>query len=309
MEPKNFITLTVGIIVGIVLITGVVAPVIANVSENSGSDSGSGETYTNTGTEKFTYATNSTSLSYYCSDEFDKYYIEPETVTDRTLFDGPIYAVSEQYGTIYIENVQLEGQSTMVLSLSIDTPPVLTGYTATQIDISGKTMTLTDLDSNQTVTISDIVGYSDPNGSNVNATNQPYAFGNTPILCDIVVYDSSATTFVTVYGTVSNPTVVAYTRTMDSYTYEYATESVSNTTATITLTENQITAIGFSLNGTDYTTEDNDVETEFVVLPIEVSEGSGGGISGTLATILSVIPLILVVGLVLGAIRFLKMKN
>lgn len=307
MNINNTVTMVVGLVVGVLLIAGVVTPVIANVSDDSGS--GSGEMYTNTGTEKFTYATNSTSISYYCSDEFDKYYIEPETVTDRTLFDGPIYVISEQYGAIFIVNEQLVGQSTMVLDFSINTPSVLTGYTATQIDISGKTMTLTDLDSNQTVTISDIIGYSDPNGSSVSVTNQPYAFENTPILCDIVVYESPATTFVTIYGTVSNPTVVAYTQTMDSYTYEYETESVSNATATITLTENQITAIEFSLDGTSYTTEDAGVQTEFVVLPIEVREGSGGGISGTLATILSVIPLVLTVGLVIGAISYLRFKE
>jgi len=37
--------------------------------------------------------------------------------------------------------------------------------------------------------------------------------------------------------------------------------------------------------------------------------GSGGGVSGTLVTIISVIPLIMAVGLVIGAIRFIKMKN
>lgn len=37
--------------------------------------------------------------------------------------------------------------------------------------------------------------------------------------------------------------------------------------------------------------------------------GSGGGVSGTLATVISVIPLIMAVGLVIGAIRFIKMKN
>lgn len=37
--------------------------------------------------------------------------------------------------------------------------------------------------------------------------------------------------------------------------------------------------------------------------------GSGGGVSGTLASMISVIPLIMAVGLVIGAIRFIKMKN
>lgn len=64
--------------------------------------------------------------------------------------------------------------------------------------------------------------------------------------------------------------------------------------------------------GTTYTESDSDYEEifAFAIGPIDNGGGSGGsGLSPTLKTILSVIPLILTVGLVLGAVTYLRMKN
>ena len=69
---------------------------------------------------------------------------------------------------------------------------------------------------------------------------------------------------------------------------------------------------GNSLTGLNWTVGDKTVNAMVIVAPIEITAGSGSGGSGlspTLTTILSVIPLILTVGLVIGAIGYLRFRE
>lgn len=89
-------------------------------------------------------------------------------------------------------------------------------------------------------------------------------------------------------------------------------------TATFTIEDGIATTVSVTVDGNTYNVPlpGNDDEVSYygyvLVLPVSVYEGGdseGSGLSPTLTTILSVIPLILTVGLVIGAIGFLRIRN
>lgn len=111
----------------------------------------------------------------------------------------------------------------------------------------------------------------------------------------------------------SNVPIIAYLSTGMLMAYDdYETPVV---------TDNHSTRYGFNyvdsnnpiivdLNNTSQGEEYTETCNVFIAPRTIGSEGgSGGGVSGPLASMISVIPLIMAVGLVIGAIRFIKMKN
>lgn len=111
----------------------------------------------------------------------------------------------------------------------------------------------------------------------------------------------------------SNLPIIAYMSTGMLMSYDdYETPVV---------TDNHTTKYGFNyvdsnntitvdLNNTSQSEEYTETCNVFIAPRTIGSEGgSGGGVSGSLASMISVIPLIMAVGLVIGAIQYIKMKN
>ena len=106
MQVNKFMTMVVGLIVGVMLIAGVVTPVIANVSENSGSS----ETYTNIGSMTYSFANENTDIHIYPVAE-DKVSFQPESVTDRTVYDLTFEWVDGKSFVVFFRDTYISGES------------------------------------------------------------------------------------------------------------------------------------------------------------------------------------------------------
>lgn len=310
LNIKSFILMAVTLVIGVLLISGVVAPVIADVSSNGGGE-GSGETYTNEGHGYLSATTQSTSVTFYPVSA-DKYSTQPDSVADRPVYDAPVYILAkddafivrvleEQGGPSYFQVFSLDDNADAILS---DT-----------LTISGTTLTMIPRDGSTTVTKSDIMYYPTETGNYTYVTVKDmngtptygtyFALNNTPLYCFGLYasksFSQAMATFA-ISGTSGSNTVTVYG------------EDTHSDSAEITLTDDQITGISFSIATVDISINPASLDDEslgmfYMVLPVEVGGSGGSGMSSTLTTILSVIPLILTVGLVIGAIGFLRMRN
>lgn len=310
MEVKNFVMMAVTLIIGVVLVAGVLTPVIAdNIgSENSGSGE-SGETYTNEGEDRYTIPNNNTRLSYYpCYPS--SYSLEPPSVPDRGIYNNLMVFTGVDENLMVQPMTEIEGDTYFGIWIGEE------AYTADRVEVIGKNLTFTDRVTHESVS-TPITLCTNPNGEYVSVVfydhdsdamivSTAYANTNTPITCTIVMNTGSdGGCYVGIEGTISNNSVTLIDSSED-------VETVGKS-AVFTITDNQITAITLKINGVDHTCEmtaDQSSEAGYVescILPVEVSERSGsGGVSQTLASFLTVIPILVIVGLVLMAVTMFR---
>ncbi len=334
MQVNKFMAMAVGLVVGVMLIAGVVAPVIANVSSDGG---GSAKSHTNTGgSDRYSLADENTNFSVYPVAEH-VISLQPDTVENRVTYeivsdymiwftelgDRAQYGIREHIGDS--GSVMLFGGTFTMLSI--------TGTTLTGYKYDGTTMVLGG---------SEVLYYMDPLGSyidNIGYTyneetdyydgtmGTAYMFKDTPIYAEIDFYvddegdygDDVASFYI--YGSSTNHNIM-----VDS-------DLDCGDTAIFTFTGDILSSIGLTIDGVLYTvpippqgqspvsvaTANGMVfDLYMFIVPIEVAEesgaesddgNSGNGISPTLKTTLTVIPLVMTVGLVLGAVAFFRMKN
>lgn len=306
--------MAVTLVVGIVLITGVVAPVIASTMESG--DSGSGETYTNEGTVYYKVPTESTSFTYHYAP--NGYYLEE---------DGELYTLNSGLNVFS----QSKGQIGIYASsgnFSVRIPEVANQLHPTSIDMNGSTMSFTNPDNDQTYEVSDIVLYQYPTGEYVDvlagnpANPTLYASQSSYIAC----YYWTGYDGVTFLGTQNNSSLIStlydeanrIIEINDTFIPPISYVSSDNQLKYIVATYNEDPPgnLAFIIDpnfDVDEIPEDMELGSNISVciLPVEVTvEGSGsGGLSPTLSNILSVIPLLMVVGLILGVLTYLRMKN
>lgn len=322
MQVNKFMTLAVGLIVGVLLIAGVVTPVIANVSSDSEdapntSDMDSNVERTNTG-EKYTLANASTNVTLYPAGD-GKISTQPETVADRTVYD-----VSE-VSVFYKNSVDSSGRTGFYPSYSGDNGNYFTGSSQnySKLSFEGTTLKAETLEGEVT-TFEDIACFTNPIGDYVNTYTEvddapymriqsSYASSDSPLY--ILVQQNGhymRSWILMITGTPSSPVATLFDT--DPNHDEFALTS----DVRISLVENEITEISFAVNDTSYTLGPDNWFDGFnfgiyysMVLPEHVGgeEGGSGGISDTLKATLTVIPLVMTVGLILGAITFLRMKN
>lgn len=313
METKQFVTMAVGLVIGVLLISGVVAPVIADVSNNSESGSSSGESFTNVGNEYYIKNTDTTSFTYYPGN--NGYYIDD----GEDLSDGNVSVLSESWGLI-----EMFPNRTY---FSVRLPEVYGQLHPTSLTMNGHVLSFTDEGETQ-YTISDVVMCSYPTGDFVDVMSGDgstrYVFANTPIVSHWSGEWFSWTDRVTISGTLNNSNVYSAEFWEDERIYHMNT--VFKAPVTYSVSEDQLVSVTTSYDtssqyeseyteavfGFDDDFEPTDWETyvgtmEKCILPVEVSSGgSGGSVSPTLVAMLSVIPLLLTVGLVIGAIAYMK---
>lgn len=309
MDVKQYTMMAVGLIVGVLLISGVVAPVIANVSSDDGDSSSSDPvTYTNSaGDAYYSIAGSSSSMTYYPV-ELGKWSLESSSVADREVYDSRLIFIGEGV-TVGANPVLISNIPTFRVSHGEES------YSAMSVSLNGTTLSFLDTNSNQTVSIPNIVYYADPNGDYVD-TRDHYSASLTSAYATSesrIVYAIELSTYpdylITIFGTVGNNEV-----SIEKYDGESVIDSISDS-AVFTIVDGELSTFALTINGSEYVYDVNlnedDGFIDICLLPVTVTEGSGGGsgLSPTLKTMLSVIPLILTVGLVIGAIGFLRMKN
>lgn len=310
LNTRSFMLMAVTLVVGIVLITGVVAPVIGNVSSNGG-DGDSGESFTNEGHGFLTATDQSTSVTYYPVSA-NKYSTQPDSVADRPVYDAPVYILAENDAfTVRVLEEQGGPSYFQVFSLDMSADAIFSDT----LTISGTTLTMVSREDSTTVTKSNIMYYPTETGAYTFVTSKLgaeileygtyFALENTPVYCFGACASQSLPTGVAEFmisGTSESNTLTVY-----------EAEAGSNS-AEITITDNQITDISFTIGTVDLSLDpgslDENVITFYMVLPVEVG-GSGGGsdVPEYISSMLSVIPLLMVVGLILGVLAFLRMKN
>ena len=332
--------MSIALIIGVLLISGVVAPVIANVSSDSGEDSGSGGDTLETIKYGHWKMAESGEWDLYTSDiggnAIGLYYDDPsdsdpfftiEIMNGETDDILPIMIGEDFFVYIYYPHAMDEwhpdfwiiGDNGEDLSARSD-----------EIHVNGNTISFTsnvEYDS-PIYTMDGLIAHISDEGDytaypNGDATSVTYAVMNGWFSeydeSTGVSYDAH------VYATMDGSGLMwsdgfAYVYHGDVYT----TNNWTSASATATYIKSDGKYMGMSINGTYDSNLDlsedvpfgagyNEGESgfkEYIAFAVgPIGNGGGSGLSPTLTTILSVIPLILTVGLVIGAIGFLRMKN
>lgn len=254
----------------------------------------------------------STSVTFYPVSA-DKYSTQPDSVADRPVYDAPFYILTKNDVFRVAVAEEQEGPSYFMIFSSTESlaPPIFSDT----LTISGTTLTFTPRGESTAVTKSDVMYYPTETGAYTYVTSKRgvitpeygtyFALENTPVYCFGQYTLPSPATGIAFFMIDGTP----QTNTMTVYGADTHSDS-----AEITITDNQITDVSFSIATADVSInpaslDDGNIRMFYMVLPVEVGGSGGSGMSSTLTTILSVIPLILTVGLVIGAIGFLRMKN
>ena len=342
MNVNNTVTMVVGLVVGVLLIAGVVAPVIANVSSDNGGGGESNPTYTTDSPPEYGFWTEVEDKEW---DLYVKYISAEEKV--GFYFTDPYQDNAEPFFTVAMdENTKnpfpvMIGEDFYVACEYIpdrDFFPNLTVFgddnnsiPTRHIHINGDVITYKELYGADTELNSGglLANLSD------HGDNTAYAGNGNPssILYSAVDYMGDWANG-NLYYTAWLVALSDNSEILDSDGYlsvdrggVYFDGDWSYATATSSYVVENGKYIGVNIKGTydslydldkDFAFGVTDTESDtgyeysfaFAIGPIDNGGGSGGsGLSPTLTTILSVIPLVLTVGLVLGAVTYLRMKN
>lgn len=308
MQVNKFVTMAVGLIVAVVLVSGLMVPIISSVS----SDDGGSVTYRN-----------DTML-------WGGYYNQPTSNTDIIL-ESVCYD-NEPFIRCTIDGETREWQTntaifgdTWTVSVDIiergDAPEPeyigLFGYQlgertafSNTLHISGSTVSFVDDEFNDEYVLENIIFYSWYEGDFVipDPSSPIYLSNDSVIRADLGNFDiGNAGSYVTICGNVLEN---------NSYLIDWETMGVTPLDSSVFSISNNhlLESISISVGGVSYeiSIEDEDNPCIWsIIVPTEISIGSGGSssISPTLATLLSVIPLITVVGIIIGMIGFIRMKE
>lgn len=338
MDVKQTTTMIIGMAVAVILVAGLMVPVISSL--DSGTDDG--ETLTNTGTVYYTpVENNSTTISLTTEQVIEmklKMTIDggtakelgPEWTSENAYTSSfyPILFFTDSNNRKGVEGVLFSGDDGEMDAIYL----MYRGGALYVRAIFGETGVssyyLYSVDSSDTATITvnnGTVTYDFPGGS-VPAINGTYDYVVSDTSSDKgLVLSSSAQVFadtdiiaVTSNGEVSitSDEETGDALVLDGSSFAYGSGNVENLatgmkvwgsndtdTFTLTSTDEDGTYTLTSLDSTNHTI------TSFIV-PVQIGgDGDGTSVPPTLMAMLSVIPLITVVGIVVGAVGFLRMKG
>ena len=317
MNMKNYIVAIVSLAVAIILTVGVLVPVI-----NDSVGSGSGTGYTNTGDYYYKTPVDGEQHTIVITKDGTNAVITFDDEPFKTIAMGnegwvlPIFFNDENpwMGVIYYELYLDYNDPTQFDSdpiLSIGGSSISTSRTVT---INGDKATL---DGNSYEY--DIDLYIAPTGDYVYSDQPVVTDDSTFYLIDGVFTRSVKTdltdgidmniSYMAKNSDLTFPTLEKIVAEKDIYGVSTDYLEADSVTVTSVNTTDQNGAV--KINGIDMTVTWDDNSTEDVtfthlVVPVNVGSGSGssGGISPTLASMLSVIPLIVVVGLIVGTVGY-----
>lgn len=342
MDTKNFVTMAVGIIVAVVLVAGLMVPVISSLSSDNGGEDR--PEYTNTGqvyfkpvgSETITFTIGSdidedfgTTLITLSINDGEPITIGPEWVSESS-FDSMFYPLLTftQNGKMGVEGILFNG---LFGNMDAEYFEVFGGAGYLRI-IEGEEQFnyyyMFDVDSsspNRTIQITNGVvtyDFTDSIDAEYNLVLSDSEAGATSVLAtgNAKVYSEDPTIF---FGCVGNPTVeddpemegkVVIDSSLLSFDFDITN---AGTDARIygEGSDSAVLEIDSSESDGLYTYSGATINGEGlnggVIVPITVggSSGEGSGLSPTLTTLLSVIPLITVVGIIIGTTSYLRFKE
>lgn len=297
MDIKKYTTLAVGLIVAVVLVSGLMVPVISSLGEGGGT--GESSTHTNSGNAYYSAASSSSNISLYpvsstSSISANQSGTDPWETAPMPW--GGIVAFGEDW-VAYSDGNKMYVQSLYGGTTNGD-----------YARIEGNVFTLSGGKGDSP--FEGLLLYSSPSGDYVNPVGQMYISDSTPLyaLGSLVLIESPdrySNGFVLTIGSVSENQAIVQ---------DFQTSNTAESVATFTVTDNSIESMSVQVSGNNVTfTSSSETSYLSLVIPVTVegsgSDSDGSGLSPTLSTLLSIIPLITVVGIVIGAIGFLRLKN
>lgn len=325
INTKQFTTVIIGLVVAVVLVAGLMVPVISSLGSGGGEEA----SYTNTGSEYYTSEGEHTINVKVTSDDvadtntitvladgekiFDK--TAPQDLTPAQKYDvlGDPFVIAFTSSSILMLDWLHNGSFVVMDWRVYEDPNDPDNYGMTfhgqeyNITLSNKTATW--VSNYQTHEMTNILGFRSLSGE-YTYTESPYvdsatqfvAFGKSPDLLGDAAYDH----YVAAGGTLSEFNVFPYDWAL-SNTLTFDTTDVGGDIVKI----NSLRYVSIQeAEPPPNNVYDDTILTKFFV-PIEIGEGGGSdsNIPPTLMALISVIPLITVVGIVMGAIGYIRMRK
>lgn len=303
MDTKNTTTMIIGLAVAVILVAGMMIPVISSLGNNSGS----GETYTNTGDIYFASGNHTLSVTAEnTGTEIAVTVTTDGTTVNEERFTGasiprtyPSHALAwgDDWVLVYdFTYADLFGSSTWTFGLRMvsSDPDKMMQYQNTTIPSNG-TVGCELESANGTLTISyrgddtsmtGFKGMKAAQGDSVIAT-APYVMSDTAF----IGFNTEDFNGFTVFGTIDSVTPMV------------------EGDATVTTTPEGSAYLIDSITVTGVEGVEDDIPITQYIVPVQIGGGTDSGVSDTLMSVISIIPLITVVGIVIGAIGFIRMKD
>lgn len=294
MNVNKFITPMVGLIIAVVLVAGLMVPVISSLDNGGGSSEG--DTHTNVGDAYYVTATSSSNAVIYP--------VSDASVSASQSGTDPWPTAPMQWGGIVAFG---EDWVAYADPGAISVQDLYGGTTSgAYARIEGNIFTLTG--GKGDVSFEGLKLYTQPSGDFVHPSGQMYISDSTifyalGVLVEIVPPDYYSNGFVLTNGSVSNNSAIVQ---------DLLTSTTTEVTAVFSVIDDSIESMTVQVDDAQETfTSSNEEYQLLLVIPVTVegSDSGGSGLSPTLSSLLSVIPLITVVGIVIGAIGYLRMRN
>ncbi|MBQ1293236.1 MAG: hypothetical protein IIY21_04315 [Clostridiales bacterium] len=296
---KQYTTVIIGLVVAVVLVAGMMVPVISSLGNSGGGSDTSYTNESNTG-DYYLRVTEDTNLTLYrTANEFS--YEDPVINPDTEK-----WGLNDTYQFIIGEYFYGQNSSSKIFDFTDES------FTITwPIVINGNTATFTKAD-NSTVTYEGVQFITAPQsiGDYVAITNDDDTPATAPYVGDsfvgVVVDDWSSDPEWVILGFGLADDGFSYTNYLN-----WSTSSEVYTDGQFILEGGYLDGIsipnGSAVNTYSVAGPEDDYEIYYFV-PTEVTESGSGGtsISPTMMALISVIPLITVIGIVLGAITILR---
>lgn len=307
MELKNAIPMIIGLVVAVVLVAGLMVPVISSLGSSGGG--GEGAQYTNVGEIYFASGNQSLTLTAENADTFTVTATKDGNELIKEQFSGSTFMIPPMYpahilawGDDWILTYDLTYASLMgskewdislvVMSSDMEkvdlTQRIRVPTNETRVfEIESANDTLIIHRGENTDELGGFNGMRSSEGDSVLAAT-PYVMGDT-VFAGINTDQSNG---FTIFGTIESATTMM----MLGGDVEFTTTAVDGAYRIDS-------AIATDVDGVD-----EPIPLDHYIVPVQIGGGSGSGSSvpPTLMSLLSVIPLITVVGIVIGAVSIIR---
>ncbi|MBQ1293239.1 MAG: hypothetical protein IIY21_04330 [Clostridiales bacterium] len=309
MELKNTTTMIIGLVISVVLVAGLMVPVISSLGSGGGGEEAQ---YTNTGEIYFASGNQSLTLTAENADAFTVTATKDGNEIIKEQFSGSTFMMDPPYpshilawGNDWILAYDLTYSSLMgteeweislmVMSSDMEkvdlTQRIRVPTNETRVfEIESANGTLTIHRGENADELSGFNGMRSSEGDSVLAS-APYVMSDT-VFAGINTDQSNG---FTIFGTIDSATTMM----MLGGDVEFTTTAVDGAYRIDS-------AIATDVDGVD-----EPIPLDHYIVPVQIGGGSGSGSSvpPTLMALISVIPLITVVGIVMGTIGYIRMKE
>lgn len=314
MQVNKFVTMAVGLIVAVLLVSGLMVPVIGSVTGSE--DDGEVREYRNDVGELNFYFTKLTSDSSYSltpvyNNSSTQVIInggEPISFEYARVLFGEYWVIDLGQSSVRIDGERIYYGTLQVLGMGLQS----NGH-FTEAQITGNSVHLYNQYTEQSLDLDGALFLQQSAGEYVMSLDEDW-YATPPYLSisDFGRYngyfdtDDDTIEFVIDGDARSN---TAYCSVINSHEV-----SILPDPARFVIEDDILKEIIITYDGTEYhvvyASESDESYFDYMIVPTEVRiGGEGSGLSPTLTTLLSVIPLITVVGIIIGTIGFIRMKE